>query len=68
MIDNKTEVLAGYKDLLSVKDLIDIFNVSKTTIYKEIRMGKFGKSIQVGRKHKFPKIHIIKNFFQVNEN
>jgi len=55
--------LIKYEDLLSVDDLTEIFNVSKTTIYKEIKRGKFGTPIQIGRTFKIPKIYIIKKFF-----
>ena len=43
------EILCGYKDLLSVENLSSIFEVSKNTIYKELKAGKFGEPIQVGR-------------------
>ena len=55
--------LDEYKDLLSVQDLMKIFGVSKTTIYKEIKQGKFGTPIQIGRAYKIPKIYIIKKYF-----
>jgi len=56
--------LDEYKDLLSVQDLIKIFNVSHVTIYKEIKQGKFGTPIKIGRAYKIPKIYIIKKYFQ----
>jgi len=52
-----------YKDLLSVQDLMQIFDVSKTTIYKEIKQGKFGKPICIGRSFKIPRIYIYNKFF-----
>jgi hypothetical protein len=58
-----TELLAGYKDLLNVEDLAGIFGVSKATIYKEIKDGKFGKPIRIGRTFKIPKIFVINMFF-----
>ena len=39
-------ILDGYKDLLNVKDLSEIFEVSRQTIYKEIKEGKFGTPIR----------------------
>ena len=66
MIKGKREVLAGYKDLLSVNDLCKIFDVSKQTIYKEIRRGKFGEAVQIGRAYKVPKVFVLRHFF--NEN
>ena len=59
----RTAALAEYKDLLSVKDLSAIFGVSAQTIYKEIRNGKFGDPIRIGRTYKIPKIHILERFF-----
>ena len=56
--------LVKYKDLLSVKDLMEIFNVSQVTIYREMKEGKFGNPIKIGRAYKIPKNYIIKNFFQ----
>ena len=67
MIKGKKEVLAGYKDLLSVDDLCRIFGVSRQTIYKEIRRGKFGEAVQNGRSCRFPKARIVQKFFQAKE-
>jgi len=55
--------LENYPDLLTVADLCVIFNVSKATIYKEIKAGKFGKPLSVGRVHKIPRNYIIQKFF-----
>lgn len=56
-------ILYEYKDLLSVTDLSKIFEVSKQTIYKEIKDGKFGSPIKIGRTYKVPKIYILQKFF-----
>jgi predicted DNA-binding transcriptional regulator AlpA len=56
-------VLADYNDLLSVDDLSSIFEVSKQTIYKEMKDGKFGTPIQIGRAYKVPKIYILQRYF-----
>ena len=56
-------ILSGYGDLLNVKDLASIFSVSEQTIYKEIKDGKFGKPIQIGRVFKIPKIYILRHYF-----
>ena len=61
-MDNNN-ALSEYRDLLSAKDLADIFGVSKQTIYKELKDGKFGTPIQIGRAYKIPKIYVIKKFF-----
>ena len=55
--------LEKYKDLLSVNDLTEIFGVSKQTIYKNIKDGKFGTPIQVGRAFKIPRLYIWNKFF-----
>ena len=56
-------VLSDYSDLLTVKDLSDIFKISKKTVYKEIKDGTFGNIIQIGRAYLVPKIHVISKFF-----
>ena len=56
-------ILDGYKDLLNVKDLSEIFEVSRQTIYKEMKEGKFGTPIQIGRTYKIPKIYILLRYF-----
>ena len=60
----RKDLLSEYKDLLTVEDLSKIFEVSKNTIYKEIRSGKFGNPIQIGRAYRVPKLYIIKKFFK----
>jgi len=56
--------LDKYPDLLSAKHLAEIFGVSKNTIYKEMRQGKFGKLIPIGRELKVPRIYILDKFFE----
>ena len=51
------------KDLLSVQDLVEIFGTSKATIYKELKQGKFGTPIRIGRSFKIPRIYIYNKFF-----
>lgn len=55
--------LDKYRDLLSVKDLMAIFDVSQSTIYKELNEGKFGKPLRIGRAYKIPKSYILNKFF-----
>ena len=55
--------LDKYKDLLSVKDLTEIFRVSEETIYKEIRKGKFGTPITIGRAFKVPRSYVRTTYF-----
>lgn len=58
--------LEKYRDLLSVNDLIEIFGVSKTTLYREIKNGTFGKPIRIGRAYKFPKMVVIEKVILEN--
>lgn len=58
-----TKILTDYNDLLSVEDLAKIFQVSKQTIRKEIKAGKFGAPIFIGRAFKVPKLYVISRFF-----
>ena len=53
-----------YPDLLTVQHLMEIFNVSKNTIYKEIKAGKFGQPIQIGRALKIPRMYVWNKYFQ----
>ena len=55
--------LTKYRDLLNVRDLMEIFEVSEQTIYKEIKKGKFGDPIRVGRSYKIPKVYVVRKFF-----
>ena len=57
------DALSEYGDLLSINDLSKIFEVSKNTVYKSIKDGKFGTPIQIGRAYKVPKTYVIKRFF-----
>ena len=59
-------ILTEYKDLLNVTDLSLIFGVSKQTIYKEIKDGKFGPTIQIGRAYKIPKIYVMQKYFSTH--
>ena len=56
--------LDKYNDLLSVQYLMEIFSVSKATIYKEIRVGTFGTPICIGRAYKIPRKYIWDKFFK----
>ena len=60
---NNIMKLNEYKDLLSVQDLMKIFDVSKAIIYKEIKQGKFGTPICIGRSFKIPQIYVYNKFF-----
>ncbi|MCL2717237.1 MAG: DUF3102 domain-containing protein [Lachnospiraceae bacterium] len=55
------------KDNDSDEILSKIFSVSKQTIYKEMKSGKFGEPVRIGRAYKIPKIFIWNKFF-INYN
>ena len=57
-------ILGRYRDLLGVEDLSEIFGVSRQTIYKEMKEGKFGNPIQIGRAYKIPKLYILQRYFK----
>ena len=57
-----SSMLSEYNDMLSASDLSELFGVSKKTIYKEIRDGKFGTPIKIGRAFIVPKAFIISQF------
>jgi len=59
----KSVTLDRFGDLLSVGDLAIIFEVSKQTIYKEMKSGKFGNPIQIGRAYKIPKFYVLQRYF-----
>jgi len=61
---NSLPILTEYRDLLSVQDLSNIFQTSRQTIYKELKDGKFGTPIQIGRAYKIPKIYVVQRYFQ----
>jgi len=56
-------ILTEYKDLLSVKDLMNIFGASQQTIYKKMKCGEFGNPIRIGRTYKIPKLHLLNKYF-----
>jgi len=63
---NSTPILTEYRDLLSVEDLARLFSVSKQTIRKEMKKGKFGTPIRIGRAYKIPKIVVAQRYFYGN--
>jgi len=65
-MDNLSKIIGlnQYPDMLSPKHLAEIFGVSKNTIYKEIKLGKFGSPEQIGREMKIPKLYIWERFIK----
>ena len=62
---NLNHILDNYGDLLNAQDLADIFGNTKGTIYKELRIGKFGTPLKIGRKYVIPKTAVYDKFFKV---
>jgi len=60
--NSKAITLDCFGDLLSAQDLSTFFGVSKQTIYKEIRDGKFGEPIKFGRSYRIPKVYIRQRY------
>ena len=59
--------LSQYNDLLSVKDLSEIFKpCCENTIRKRIKAGDFGTPIKMGRPYMIPKIYVLNKFFYNN--
>jgi len=58
----KAVTLGQYGDLLSAQELSEFLGISKQTIYKEIKMGKFGEPLKFGRTYKIPKIYIQQRY------
>jgi len=61
----KALTLDNYGDLMSAKDLSIFLGVSKQTVYKEIRDGKFGTPLKFGREYRIPKLYISRKYLHV---
>jgi len=59
----KNEFLKDHKDILDVKELADIFNISTKTVYKFLKKEQIDY-IVVGRKICIPKVNIINFVFK----
>lgn len=57
-LPSKSDMLAGYSDLLSVKDMREITGVSEQTIRKEIAEGRL-PGCKIGRRLFVPKCRLI---------
>ena len=54
--------LDNYGDLMTANDLSAYLGISKQTVYKEIRDGKFGTPLKFGREYRIPKIYIMQQY------
>jgi len=64
----KIAALDNYGDLLTVKNLSEIFFASKQTIYREIQKGVFGTPVMMGRQYLFPKGYIVERYLTGYKN
>jgi len=55
--------LSEFNDLMTVSDIAKLFRISKQTVYKELRKGRFGATIKMGRAHYILKSQILSIFF-----
>ena len=65
--DHKPTTLDHYGDLLSVTDLSNFLGISKQTVYKEIKEGKFGEPIKFGREFRVAKVYIVDKYICGNQ-
>lgn len=52
------EILVGYKDVLTVKDLIEILQISRTYAYEILQTGEI-PSIKIGKNYRIFKVDLI---------
>ena len=52
------EMLIDYKDVLTLKDLIEILQISKTYAYKILQKGEI-PSIKIGKNYRIFKVDLI---------
>jgi len=64
--NEKSEMLRGYRDLLTTQDLSEILGISKQTVYCEIRSGKFGEPLKFGREYRISKLYLIEKYIHGN--
>ena len=64
----KITTLENYGDLLKISEVAEVLRISKQTVYKEIKMGKFGSPIKFGREFRIPKIYITQRYLSGYEN
>ena len=55
--------LSEFSDLMTVADIAKLFRISKQTVYKELRNGRYGATIKMGRAYFIPKTQILSMFF-----
>ena len=59
----RNKSIEHYKDLLTARDISEIFGISLQAVYKEIHGGKFGKPLKFGREFRIPKVYIQQRYF-----
>jgi len=55
--------LSEFNDLMTVSDIAKLFRISNQTVYKELKKGRFGATVKMGRAYLIPKSQIISIFF-----
>lgn len=60
-------VLKSYPDVMNVRQVSEILDVSTKTVYKQLKNGDL-QYIKVGREFRIPKIAILKYFKIINNS
>ena len=54
----RDDILTGYPDILTVKDVQDILRLGRNSVYKLLENGEI-KTIRAGKKYIIPKIYLV---------
>lgn len=60
-------MLENYKDVLQIKDIMDILEIGRNSAYKLVGNGSI-KSLKIGRNIRIPKIYLIDYLTSVSYN
>ena len=61
-MNQQTELLKDYKDVLTVQELGQALNISRNTCYKLLQDGTI-KSIRIGSSYRIPKTYILEYIY-----
>lgn len=61
-MDTDYNILSDYSDVLNPRDLTEILDVGKNTIYKLLKNNVI-HSIKIGKQYKIPKVFLIEYLF-----
>lgn len=59
------DILTGYPDVLTVKDVQDILHLGRNSVYKMLENGEI-KTIRAGKKYIIPKIYLVQFILRGN--